>query len=260
MKHIIITRVNMPQNLDPKIHNRLNTVNPGESEEWTKKRVEMMDNGIRLQLENQTDKNFIHFEFWRKLDDVELLGNWQRDYHNVLVFVEPHECLPTNDVEREEVAFMDGYLGGHLPMRKAIKDYLEKDEFVIITNVDSDDSIPVNFVEEIKYSCFIHSHVEKPFFVDVQGNFRYHLESGKVGYHSTKSCSMFGSVVESSNDFKLLYYLHGHSRLHNHMKGFKITNLFGCMLIHDDNIFTQSLSDRTKTEGFDITNYFKGIK
>lgn len=259
MKHIIITRVNMPQDLDP---NKYNGNDPGSSNEWTKKRVEMMDIGVRNQLDNQTNKNFTHYEIWRSGTDFKLFGNYaNRQYNNKMIFINKNDLIPKNAAELAETKLMKGDLGGVLAIRNAIIKDLPKGEFILITNIDSDDSISIDFVDEIQYMFNrLKYDINLPFFIDVQANFRYHIKSKKVGVHQTKSCSMFGSVVETSNNLKLFYYLYGHSNLHKYMKGFKMQNQFGCMLVHDDNIFTKSISNKDSNYRFNINDYFKGLQ
>jgi len=252
MKHYIITRVDIPQRLNKDIYSE---VDPGIDFEWTRKRIELMQKGVINQLQKQTNKEFFHILLFRKESIIhkELINSLPA--HSFFIGFEDYE--PITDEEHAEVKFMEGHLGGHIAIRDLLNELdCLKYEDIIVTNVDSDDSIPIDFVQKIQECYRYHINKPRPFYIDVQGVFRLHEKTGNVGYRQTKSCSMFTSVVENHACLKLPYYIFGHSALHKHIKGYKMPGVYGCMLIHDQNIMTKSLGDRNFTGTFKKEDYY----
>ena len=235
MTHFIISRVNIPRELDP---SKYPDPAPYKSQQWNEDRVKLLNAYARKSLQQQTCQDFIFVSLWgsHHIIDIEntlkneatLIIRRGVDEYDEQPF--DFEAWKKGENEKQEMDFS-------FQIRKVIKQYLKGSQGpYLFTNLDCDDCLQYKFVERVQAAS--EDHVDKaPFYLDVEGRFMLNINKGGRGVKERRTPSPMVSTIEKNIEvFPLRWH---HSMMGNHLQGTKVPGLTALQTVNDSNILTR---------------------
>lgn len=262
MKHIIISRINMPRELDVTHHKN---PAPYKNPEWNKERVYLLNNILRPSLAQQTNQNFTFISLWGEVFEGNELEN------------EVKEKVVRGLDEWDEKAFdFQKWQRGRgvtvkeeMDFAKQVKDILSKhrgtEDYVLITNIDCDDALHKDFVALLQKGAMRHSR-KAPFYVDVWKRWALNLFNGRKGDKTRKNTpSPMISVIEKDLEcYPLKYH---HPMLKKYIRGTKIVDVEAVQTINNGNILSGGIGEAAEFNLTDfspklpeVMEHYRGIK
>lgn len=210
IKHIVVSRV--------AINWRVSETNLGW-EEWVKNSFELYDKYCRSSLKKQTNQDFTLLS----LVDSKL-NNFGNQLNNETI-------IPVNyngDIRKTIIDGINSY----------IKTITNKYDYVILTRLDRDDALNLNFIENVQ-KLLINANISERY-IDIKKLYSYDAINNKI-YESKKydkTVSPFVSVIEKISDDKIkcLPYRVDHNMIPHYLKGKKNNELIAMQIIHDNNL------------------------
>lgn len=235
MKHLILSRVNVPCHLDPK---KYDDPTPYKSEQWNHHRIRLLNKYLRSSLRNQTCQNFTLITLWGK----------QYDWDKTLLLNERQVVITRGWDTHDEKGFdFTGQKRGK--PQKATREFWKQirdktkplaGELTLVTNIDSDDAVRYDFVENVQRLA--QQHIEKaPFYLDCGNRYAINDRNHKTGVKSTSNVSPAPTTIET--DYQALPMKWPHSIMGRHVKGKKFKELNLLQSISGANIFCRGIGD-----------------
>ena len=184
MKHFLATRFNL------KVENwkTAKDGSPVLTEKWLEDRFELFEKYCFPSVVNQNNKNF----FWFIYFDIDTPSFYKQKIN----------LLFQNQTNFKAV-FIDGVTNLQSTFTKNIEELLdEKDEFIITTRLDNDDSIHKNFIDIIQKLA----PKKNETVIDVKRGYQIEIINDIVEYREFNfSFNPFLSFVESSKEFDTIF-------------------------------------------------------
>lgn len=244
MKHVIISRVNIPRELDP---TKYKDPAPYKRAEWNEQRVELLNKYTRASLRMQTCQNFKFITLWNGHDprhadspgrlENEIHGFIRRGRDGYLYDDRPFNFEAwqqgTNDKKEMDFAYqIRDWARMVLPSVFHHRD----DEPWLFTNLDSDDCLHYQAVERLQARA--REVVDKaPYYLDVENRFVMNIHRGGMGHKQRKTPSPMVSTVE--NEIECYPLRWHHSMMGEHLEGEVVRGVHGLQTVNDTNIFTR---------------------
>lgn len=245
MKHIIVSRINMPRELDVTHHKN---PAPYKIPEWNAERVYLLNHILRPSLAQQTNQDFIFISLWGEVFEGNELEN------------EIKEKVVRGLDEWDEKAFdFEKWKRGttvkeEMDFAKQVKNIVSKyrgtEDYVLVTNIDCDDALHKDFVDVLQRGALKHSR-KAPFYVDVWKRYALNLFDGRQGNKTRKNTpSPMISVVEKELEcFPLKYH---HPMLKKYIRGTKIVGTEAVQTINNGNILSGGIGEKAE---FNLTDF-----
>lgn len=244
MKHLIITRVNLPMRLDPHKYKQTELF---KSEQWNDDRFRLLNKFARASLRKQTCQNFKFITLWGK---VYKGGELPNEVKEPVVDTGSPDCEPLNyralweDLPGKKTLNFSDQIAG-IAKRHARPP-------VLITNLDADDCLHKDYVKILQETAFKYKHLAN-FYLDTKYRYGLHEASGRKGVKvKGKTVTPFVSTIEHKITCIPLRY--NHAYIHTMFKGLKIPGLSGLQTINDSNMFCGQVG--TQAAEFDTEDYF----
>lgn len=242
MKHVILTRVNVPMRLDPHKYKHTELF---KSKEWNDNRFEMLNRFARPSLAKQTCQDFTHITLW---GDMYEGGERPNEIKETVVDNGSPDCEPLdyralweNLPGKDTLNFADQIAG---IVKKHFKPPL------LITNLDADDALHYQYVEILQAEAMKHEY-RKDFWLDTMHRYGYNINTGEKGLKfKGRTVSPFCSTIEHKISCIPLRY--NHPYIGTMFTGLKIPGLSGLQTINDTNMFCTSVGEPAD---FDINDY-----
>jgi hypothetical protein len=227
LHHFIVVRLAQNSGLS---HN-IKKIGFDSNQSFFKKRIDIYDNITRASLANQTNQNFTLISLVQ-----ESAGLNSQDLGSKL----PNEHILYNNGNK------------NLSINSFLKEKYKDIEYAIFTRLDSDDALPISFVEEVQnhYKKDIEKYMDT--YVDVDGMFVYSNIHKKIKKICQNFTSQFISILEKRNDagfFDLSVYAQSHAKVGFIRKGERIKYLSAFRFVGDHNVTSDS---QFKSQGYAI--------
>ena len=244
MKHIIVSRVNIPRELDPSNHVR---PAPYKREEWNRRRVELLNKFTRPSLRQQTCQDFELVTLWGpqyKIDRANELPN-ERQFI-VRRGLDPFDEKAFDFVQwREDPRKCEKY---EMDFAFQIRDLFRRryEAPVLFTNLDSDDCLRYDFVENVqRHAKHIWQAGKAPCIIDIKKRYCMHVGTGGQGQKVRNTPSPATSSLETKIEcYPLRWH---HSMMLDYLPegiGFEqYEDLLIMQTVSDTNILTQGTGD-----------------
>jgi hypothetical protein len=216
--HFIIVRLAQNSGLS---HN-IKKIGFDSNQSFFKKRIDIYDNITRASLVNQTNQNF-----------------------TLISLVQESASLNSQDLgsklPNEHILYNNG--NKNLSINLFLKEKYKDIEYAIFTRLDSDDALPINFVEEVQnhYKKDIEGYLDT--YVDVDDMFVYSNIDKKIKKINLCYCSQFISILEKTKNtgfFDISVYAHSHAKIGYIKKGERIKYLSAFRFVGDHNVTSDS--------------------
>lgn len=235
MKHIIISRVNIPRELDP---SKYPDPAPYKSQQWNEDRVKLLNRYARKSLQQQTCQDFIFITLWgphhiidieNRLDnEATLIIRRGVDEYDEQFF--DFDAWKAGNNEKQEMDFA-------FQIKKVVKAFLKGTEGpYLFTNLDCDDCLHYKFVQKVQSSAEIKAD-NAPYFLDVERRFMLNINKGGRGVKERRSPSPMVTTIEKEIEVYPLRW--HHSMMGKHLQGTKVPGLFALQTVNDSNILTR---------------------
>ena len=200
-------------------------------EEWSKDSINLYNTYTRASLKKQTSKNF------------ELISIIDVDIEDIGEVIENEKIIRVSNINES---------------KKKVIDYINSleilDDFVILSRIDRDDCYRNDFIEKCqRLSLKIIRSENVEFYIDVSSILNFDVEKKLVKRKKYDvATSPFVSTIEKVVNLKCLI-LSGHTKVRNHLAGYKFKELEVLQIIHDKNILNKSIG---VDEMVDIENFY----
>lgn len=241
LHHFIIVRLAQNSGLS---HN-IEKIGFDSKESFYKKRIDIYDNITRASLANQTNQNF-----------------------TLISLVQGSAVLNGQDfgakLPNEHILYNNGNKNSSI--NSFLKEKYKDIDCVIFTRLDSDDALPINFVEEVQnhYKKDIDGYIDT--YVDVNDMFVYSNIHKRIKKICPSYTSQFISFLEKRNDagfFDIFVYAQSHAKVGFIRKGERIKHLSAFRFIGDHNVTSDSqfqseskLNATERSKSFSIFTFF----
>jgi len=220
--HLIVTRGN------------LNWMGGGFTPTQARRRLQFMNRTLRPSIEQQTNKNFKFISLWNEKPthngiDGEIMEIMKSR------FILNKTFTKTPVIHNPEVV-------------EICKKHITKD-YVLVTKVDNDDCLGMNFVDVLQKNLDLTKY---PYYYDIKAWRTYNLDTKRMEMAKLPYTSMFLSVLEKSSDFVCYPYNYMHPQISEVLDGKHIRELDGLFTRHSDNSYAGFLGQETR---FDLKNY-----
>ena len=210
--HLIISRVNIKW----KEHSK--------DEAWLEDRIKLLNRTLRASLKGQTNQNFKFISLWG---------------------YEPVDCLPNEYAFQFESNNLK-QIFDELCVKLA--DLIDE-EHVLITRIDSDNSLGENFVEVLHNGV---RDMETPHYYDISKMHMYDMHFKNKTVWTGGKTSGFISIMEKADEVKCLPYRYSHGVIGDVMKGRVIDELDVLLNIHENNVSAKLLGS---PQNFDLKKF-----
>lgn len=234
MKHIIVSRVNIPRELDETHHKE---PYPYKKKEWNKERFYLLNNILRPSLNQQTNQNFIFISLWGEVYNGGELNNEVKE--KVVRGLDTEDEKPFNfEKWKENGKKVKEEMDFAAQIKNIVSKYTNENELTLITNVDCDDAVNKEFVEKLQKSALLHDKSKVPYYLDVKRRFGINLYTGVTGDKTKKNTpSPSVSTIEKQIEcFPLKYH---HPMLKDYVEGRKVQGTAVLQSVNDGNIFSK---------------------
>lgn len=253
-KHVIVSRVNIPRELDPSNHVR---PAPYKDPAWNNRRIQLLNLYTRPSLRQQTCQDFEFVTLWGPQyphDEDGALDNEKQ------LYVERGE----DELDEKPFDFVQ-WRGDKSRLEKTEMDFAFQirdlmraryDPPVLFTNIDSDDCLRYDFVEKVQRQAQNYLDQGKEMIIDIEKRYLIHAETGGQGQKARSCPSPATSSLEirSVECYPLRWH---HSMMLDYLSpsfGFtQVPGLFIMQTVTDTNILTRGTGDHAE---FDPKNYF----
>jgi len=203
--HLIVTRGN------------LNWVGGGFSPAHSERRIHLMNRTVRPSIEQQTNKNFKFISLWNeKPTHAGIDGEIMEVMKSKFILNKTFTKTPV--IHNAEIV-------------EICKKHITKN-YVLVTKVDNDDCLGMNFVDVLQKNVDI---INYPYYYDILAFRTYYMMTGVMEICKLPYTSMFLSVLEKSSDFVCYPYNYKHTQINSVLSGKHIRELDALFTQHLDN-------------------------
>lgn len=210
--HLIVSRVN------------IRWTEQSKDEKWLRDRIFLLNRTLRPSIQAQTNKNFKFVTLWG-YDPIDVIN------------VE-------HAIKTESVGLVKIFDDVLIELKKLIDE-----ENVLVTRIDSDNSLGDDFVETLHKAV---KETELPFYYDISKHYMYHTKTKEKRIWPFEKTTGFISVMEKTSDFTCIPYHHNHGKIGNVIKGTQVEGLDTLVNIHENNLSAKMLG---KLTDFDISKF-----
>jgi hypothetical protein len=193
------------------------------SEEWNKKRMELLNKNLRKSLVEQTNQNFKFISLWGKFYN----GGELKNEHKELIQL---NSLLENRTMEEKEAWSKNF---QLQLKSIIKRHSTGTP-MLITRIDSDDRVEPEFVGKLQKAV---NFDKFPYYYDVDHILIFD-KTGIIGekteHKQSRNTSCFVSVLSKQTECSP--YKYAHPDVGKHMKGEIVPSLTAYCCYHSLNI------------------------
>jgi len=238
-KHLVISRVNIPRELDPF---KYDNPAPYKSREWNYNRIRLLNKYLRPSLKQQTCQDFTLITLWHKYypcdfdnrleNEVQIIIKRGYDKEDEKPF--DFKAWKQGKIKKEEMDFWK-------QIRDKTKEYAG--DKTLITSIDSDDALHCKFVERLQEKA---TNYEPPFYLDAGMRYAINDKNGKTGIKNSSNVSPCCSSLEAEYEcwpLKYHHYFIGH-----HINGKKFSDLKFLQSISGNNIYCGSIGEKVTIE------------
>lgn len=233
MKHIVISRINIPRELDTSKYRQKSWY---KDPAWNAERFRLLNEWLRPSIRKQTCQDFTFISLWHDGHDGKLLANEV-----------PINIVRGWDAEDERGFDYEAFRGGWkgkitMDFWKQIRDKTKEyaGEVTLFTNIDCDDALHKNYISNVQDLA---KGKEAPYYFDVSFRYIYDLKSGKCGKKGGSPSPMV-TTLEKEYQCYPIKYPHSLMLQYVPMPGKKYVDLKAVQTLNDGNIFSRSLGDR----------------
>lgn len=258
MQHVILSRVNIPRELDP---SKYDNPAPYKNPEWNESRIKLLNEFTRPSLAKQSCQDFTFITLWNAefkgdMQVQNMLANEQmlaihRGLDGYLYDERPFDFerwqQGTNDKDEMDFAYQIRDI-----VRKYSDELFGKDYTgpYLFTNLDSDDCLHYKAVELLQKRA--KEVAEKaPYYLDVENRFVYNITGGGMGHKNRRTPSPMVSTVEKEIEVYPLRW--HHSMMGQHLDGEIVPGVHGLQTVNEANIYSRGTGQSTN---FNLKLYY----
>jgi hypothetical protein len=244
MTHLILSRVNIPRELDPY---KYDDPAPYKSDEWNKKRIELLNKFLRPSLMQQTCQDFTFITLWHDYYTEDFRNRLGSEYQIIIERGWDEQDEQPFDFEQwKQGKIVKQTMDFWKQIRDKTKQFAEGK--TLVTNVDSDDALHYKFVERLQERA---KDVEPYYYLDISKRLAYNPETGATGNKTTSGASPVISTVEPNYECIPLKY--HHAFFDDYIEGEKVKGLKVVQTITGNNIFCGGTGTETEIK---LEQYF----
>lgn len=242
MKHLIISRVNIPRELDPSKYDEPALY---KKKEWNLERIRLLNRFTRPSIRKQTNQNFTFITLWNR-DYIDFRGKLENE---IPIFidrgVDAQDEIPfdfktwndTGEIVKEEMDFWN-------QIRERTYPY-SGDDYTLVTSLDSDDCLKFDFIERIQKIA--PDYLSKsPCYLDVHHRYCYNIKDGRTGFKRSRYASPMSTSVEK--DYECWPLKYHHSFISKHINGSSFKELQALQTVSGTNIFSRGIGKRCEVD------------
>jgi hypothetical protein len=242
MKHVILTRVNLPMRLDP--HKYKNT-ELFKSKEWNDRRFEMLNRFARPSLAKQTCQDFTHITLW---GDMYEGGERPNEIKETVTDNGSPDCEPLNYRALWEDLPGKKTLNFSDQIADIVKKHFKPP--LLITNLDADDALHYQYIELLQAEARKQSYREN-FWFDTMKRYGYNVNTGQKWLRlKGRTVTAFCSTIE--HEITCIPLRYNHPYIGTMFHGMKIPELSSLETINDSNMFSSAVGEPAE---FDLNDY-----
>jgi hypothetical protein len=242
MKHVILTRVNVPMRLDPHKYKHTELF---KLPEWNDNRVKMLNSFARRSLAKQTCQDFTYITLWGKMYQG---GELPNEIKETVTDNGTPDCEPLNyralweDLPGKKTLNFSDQIAGIV--KKHFKPPL------LITNLDADDALHYQYVEILQAEAKKYAYREN-YWLDPKRRYGYNVATGAKGLKlKGRTVTAFCSTIE--HEITCIPLRYNHSYIGTMFSGMKIPELSGVQTINDSNMFCSGVGEAAD---FELNDY-----